>query len=521
MSYFERYIKIYFWQVISFGLNFLSMFIVTPFLASNPSHYGIYIFCVSISIFLTYADLGFLRSSQKFASENYAKSDFNSEKEHIAFSIFILFIFVFIFSVAILILSFNPNYVLKEFNSNADAQITSRLLFITAIFSLGYVLQRAVQLIYCVRLKEYEYLKINSIFNFLKILSAFFFFSNNKYNIVGYYFTCQILTTIASIVSIFLMKYNVDYKVMDLIAVFKFNKKVFNIEKHLAFSSLYVSFVWILYYEIDSIVIGRFIGISEIAVYSIGFVFITFFRNIFGILYSPFFSRMNYFLGLNDYKGLFSFIIKIATYTAPLTIIPIITICLYAKPLILSWVGEDYLESISIAHFLILCNIVAFVSYPVGNMLVSLQRIKELYIITSILPVIYWGGIFFTFNELGLKSFGLFKLIAFFISGMVYFIYFQRTTKLVVHDFLKNIISIIFMPLLFVFITYIFIIDYLPNDISKLSLSINVIIVVSVIIASFIILYFFSKKMQVFVKHTPVYNKISQYFGNNRNKIQK
>ncbi|MFA4979141.1 MAG: hypothetical protein WC589_16620, partial [Sphingobacterium sp.] len=58
-SYTINYIKIYLWQGVSVVLNFLSMFVVIPFLSSNPQLYGVYTICISTSIFLAYADLGF------------------------------------------------------------------------------------------------------------------------------------------------------------------------------------------------------------------------------------------------------------------------------------------------------------------------------------------------------------------------------------------------------------------------------------------------------------------------------
>ena len=86
-SYFRNYLNTYFWQTISIVLGFLSMFIVTPYITSNPSTYGIYMVCMSITVFLSYADLGFLGAGQKFAAEYYAKGDRDSEVKIIGFSI--------------------------------------------------------------------------------------------------------------------------------------------------------------------------------------------------------------------------------------------------------------------------------------------------------------------------------------------------------------------------------------------------------------------------------------------------
>lgn len=68
-SYSLKYLKIYIWQAISFVLSFVSLFIVVPSLSSMPGVYGVYSLCVGMTIFLSYADLGFINAGTKFASE--------------------------------------------------------------------------------------------------------------------------------------------------------------------------------------------------------------------------------------------------------------------------------------------------------------------------------------------------------------------------------------------------------------------------------------------------------------------
>ena len=74
-SFFFNYVKIYIWEAISFVFKFISMFIVIPFISKEPAIFGIYSICISLGIFLNYADLGFLKATKKYAAEFYAREE--------------------------------------------------------------------------------------------------------------------------------------------------------------------------------------------------------------------------------------------------------------------------------------------------------------------------------------------------------------------------------------------------------------------------------------------------------------
>jgi O-antigen/teichoic acid export membrane protein len=112
-SFTENYIKIYFWQSISLVLGFASLLIVIRYLSSNQSVYGIYSICLSVTIFLSYADLDFLGAGQKYAAEAYSRKEDEHELEYLAFSSFILLIFVLIIAGIFVFLGFNPVFLIK------------------------------------------------------------------------------------------------------------------------------------------------------------------------------------------------------------------------------------------------------------------------------------------------------------------------------------------------------------------------------------------------------------------------
>src|SRR5665647_996730 len=134
-SYTKNYLKIYLWQGVSLVLNFLAMFIVVPYLTSKPTIYGIYTICISISIFLSYADLGFMGAGQKFAAEYFARGERKEEIKVVGFTNFILLIFLLLFSIGFLFLSFHPGLLVKNIIPGKQEAIASSLLLILSLFT--------------------------------------------------------------------------------------------------------------------------------------------------------------------------------------------------------------------------------------------------------------------------------------------------------------------------------------------------------------------------------------------------
>jgi len=507
-SYTKNYLKIYLWQGVSLVLNFLSMFIVVPYLTSEPAIYGIYTVCISISIFLAYADLGFLGAGQKYAAEYFARGEIKEEIKVIGFTNFILMFFLLLFSIGFLILSFQPELLIKDLTPGKQETIASSLLLILALFTPVTLLQRLLQMIFGIRLEDYIVQRTNIVASLLKILSVLWFFRNGDYNIVGYFLFTQIVNLLAALSTLLIARKRYNYDFKALLKSIHFNKKVFAKTKSLAFTSLYLTFTWILYYELDPATIGKFLGATQVAIYAIGLTILSFFRSILGILFSPFSARFNHFVGLGDEEGLKSFYLQVVIILAPIVVIPIVTIAILASPLILSWVGSDYLGSVEITRYLVLCNLFAFITYPAGILLTAKERLKVMYIIGTLIPLVFWSGIVFTYHIWGLKSFAIFKLIALVLSAIAYYFIMLKFLNINFVKSLKEIFKPILFPILFIIISSFLIRDLLPCQKSKINLLIVAISAGCLIVGSFIFQYFLSAKWR---------NQISKILRTNQN----
>lgn len=510
-SFTKNYLKIYLWQGVSLTLNFISMFVVIPYLTTDPTTYGIYSVCISFSIFLSYADLGFIGAGQKYASEYFAKGDRKEEIKIIGFTSFILLIFLLLFSVGFFILSLNPDILVKGINSDNQNYIASSLFFILAIFTPTTFLQRILQMIFGIRMEDFIIQRTNIIGSLFKILSVLWFFREGKYDIVGYFLFAQIVNFIAALLTLFIAKRRFNYNFRDLFRLLRFNKSVFDKTKGLAFTSLFMTISWILYYELDSVGIAKLLGAKQVADFAIGLTVLSFFRTIFGILFSPFHVRFNHIMGLGDENMLKPFYLNIVTILAPFVVFPIITIAILARPIVLSWLGIDYVASIVVIKFLVFCNVFAFITYPTSFMLIARERQRTLYFVNVLLPIVFWVGVLSTISRFGVNSFAVFKLVAMFVSSFVLYKLMIDYLSLNILDSVKKIFLPMLFPLLFLIFTTFLIRDYLPETKSTLNLLVVVIVMGVLIVLSFMIQYFVSKKWRQEISKVLGTFKVSTY----------
>ena len=462
-NYTINYIKIYLWQGISMVLNFLSMFVVVPFLSSNPQLYGVYTICISTSIFLAYADLGFINAGQKYAAEYFSQNNRSEEIKVIGFSGFILFLFLLLFIVGFALLSLKPDLLISGLDDVTSYKTASSLLLVLALSTPLSLLQRMLQMICGIRLADYIVQRTNTLASIIKICAVFWFFRAEHYDIVGYFLFTQIITFLALLTTMYIVKKQFNYDFVAVLKSFKFNRIVFIKSKNLAFTSLFMTVSWILYYELDSVAIGKIFGAKDVAIYAIGLTLLSFSRSIFGILFSPFNARFNYFIGKNDEEGLRTFYLQVTSLFAPLVILPILAVCMMTGPLVISWVGSAYEESIHIAQYLVLCNLLAFISYPTGILLMATEQIKKMYLVNTLLPFVFWIGIGVSIHYLGLVSFAVFKLVAFLIAGGTYYYFMLKYLKISFSTSLKAIFKPMLIPVSFILVSSLSLLPYLQT----------------------------------------------------------
>ena len=417
--YTKNYIKIYFWKIISIVSGFLSLLIVVPHLSNDIELYGIYSFCISFTLYLSYADIGFLSAGQKYASEAFARGNRREEIDILGFTAAILILMIAPFSIGMIYLSFHPEIILSELSKVGSVIASDIFLILGIVLPFQIILQRLVQSILIIRIKDYISLRIDVFFNLIKIVSIFYFFRDYHYLIVEYYLFINLITIFSAILILIIIRKSENYNFLDLLKAIKLNKKQFDLTKKLAFSSLFLTIAWLIYYELDLLFIGKWFGPKEVAIYAIGFTFLNFLRTLWNSVFSPFSQRFNHYVGTKNEIELKRLITTLIEYTLPLCIIVTVTLVVVAEPLTIFWVGDMYSESILIIQTLIIGTGFVFVTFPANYYFIAHTKYTYIYAISITLPLVFILFVFVFTPKLGILGISISKSISIFVGFII------------------------------------------------------------------------------------------------------
>ena len=492
-SYIKNYIKTYFWHGSSLLLNIGAMLVVIPLLTDNKPIFGIYSLCVSFSIFLNYIDFGFFTAGVKYAGEHYARGDVNKEIEHIGFSTFILLVFTLLVAGIFFMMSQNPAIIFNESLTPIQSITAKKLLLIQSIFSINIILYKLVSSFFQIRIEQYKLQRISIIGVIGKLMVALLFFQNANYNIVGYYLSIKLIDTLVYVVGFLIIKTNFGISPITIIKHIRYNRKIFLKTRKLAVNSLFVVVFWILYNEMDLLVIGRFGGPESVAIYAVGYTLIKYIRSITGIFFSPFQNRFNHFIGINNVYGLNSLLKNIIITSAPLFIYSVISIIILRKNIISTWVGTDYGQADTILALLTVNYLFAYITTPTSNLLVSTEKLKIIYFISLLSLVVYWGGVLLSYKILGILSFALFKMVSGLVSSLIYIGYLYTYLKININRIISKYIIVISIPLIIQVLILMYSQSYLSNKESLIGLLFTICVGVTSVIIALTILYNISR----------------------------
>jgi hypothetical protein len=187
----------YSWRIINVFLTFLSFIIVFPKLSVNKDLFGVFIFCNSLSLYFSYADIGFLNSVQKFAGEEYVNKNLQKETKYIGFITVFLFILFTPFSLSMIFFSKNPNYLLNKFDYSNSIIVSKMFLLLGIITPFHVIIQRIVQTFLSIRFLDFYIFRIEFLIGVFKIISVFFFISEENYDIFSYFLSINLVSLLA------------------------------------------------------------------------------------------------------------------------------------------------------------------------------------------------------------------------------------------------------------------------------------------------------------------------------------
>ena len=167
------------------------------------------------------------------------------------------------------------------------------------------------------------------------------------------------------------------------------------------------------------ILIGKFIGSYELAIYAIAFTFLNFLRSLWVIIYTPVASRINHFVGLKQLNKLYETLEILVKFTLPLYFFGVFVLLINTQKLILLWVGEYYLSANFILQLLLISVFFNYIIQPASQYFYACTKYKYIFINASILPVVFFASIYFFYDNYGVLSFAIGKLLAIISSFLV------------------------------------------------------------------------------------------------------
>lgn len=418
-SYTKNYIQTYIWKALSFVTGFLSLFVVIPFLSSNKELYGLYTFCASFQLYLSYADIGFLSAGQKYAAECFAKEDRAGETKIFGFVGFILLCLIIPFSILMCVAAYKPGMIITDLSPENISVARWLFLTIAIISPIQVLLQRVSQSILTIRVKDYVASRIDIIGSVVKIGSVLFFFTDGRYMICEYFLFINCVTIACCLITISIIKRTENYRFRDVIKSIKWSKPVYDQIKYLAFSSLGATVAWLLYYELDLIYIGKLFSITDVAYYSVCFTLLNFIRNISNIIYGPYSQRFNHFVALNDEHSIKRMLHSIVKNTYPLYVFGCCLLSSISFYFIMLWVGKEYMPSVPILSLLAFFFIFQYISQPAGYLAIAKEKYTIINVQSLGMSVLFLALVFILRTTgIGLMSFVIAKVSIAVLQGM-------------------------------------------------------------------------------------------------------
>jgi len=387
---------------------------------------------------LQFADLGFLGAGQKYAAECFARNDREGEIKILSFVHFILFIVVVLYSIALFYVYLTPGLVFNNLNDN-DIWLAKSLILIFILFSPVIVLQRFVSAVFSIRIEDHIGQFVDIAASIVKIGSTFYFFREGTYDIVGYIFFFQLMNLVAAVINLVIIKFRYRYPFMDVIRSFRFNKKVFQLTRKMALTSIILTFTWILYYELDSVYVSKLYNPGIVALFAIGLTMLSFSRSLMNAFFSPFQTKFNHLRGLKDEKSLSYFFFRLIEWSFPISVIPPIVIIFLMRPLIIAWLGPGYIDSVMISRILIINLFFSFLSIPISYLAIAREKFKFLLISSISLPLFYIVFYLILRDRFDYLSLPIAKVLTIFVNLVINF-YFIK--DLITDSFAKLLITI-------------------------------------------------------------------------------
>jgi O-antigen/teichoic acid export membrane protein len=445
--------EISFFLLIGKCINILSGLIIIPLLLNSvgAEGYGLIVLVASFMTYLKFTNLGMTGAIKIQISKLMHLSDLKKINELLScVQFFYLFLFSINLFILLIIYIFNPSLfliIVKNFTNPSIIPIVFIFLSIQVMFN-SYIRNIYVNSFHGIdKLNKLTFFEViyNSIYY---ILYIFFLLTSPDLILISIFLLVN--SFIYSLITIFFFKIHLPS--FKLILNFNFSKSFKSIS-NLSFWFFLTSLVSSLIFVLDNLLISSLYSVSALGIYILSKKIFELPVSIFPIAHSSYPKIQKIYNSNNNNE-----LISISKYVLRLNVISkvglILPITIFSNEIFSIWLGNDYYPGFAVIALLFLI----FSTYTltgICSILIQASEKVNLIFYPSIIELLiigFFSIIFFYFFYQNLISFAL----ALLISRLFNLYYMNKISKEIINislinNFLKN-----FIPLLTIFIIFVF-----------------------------------------------------------------
>jgi len=346
-------------------------FFFTPYLISmlGKDQYGIWTLAFSIIAYMGLADLGMKQAIVRYISKYYAVKDWQQLNQVFSSAVRIYAIIGLAIAAATVVIVF----VFLEY-----FKIPPAYLYIAQIAFLVLGINHAIgyALLPFTALGAYHRFDITTMFNVGARIAQTFgivLLLELGYGLVAMAFMVAAMTLLAKVC--------INYIRIRKYPENRFSFAAVNREKtHMLLGYGWFSFLivatWIVIFQTDHIVIGAFISMEAVTVYSIAGAIVTQLRSAINIISVPLVPAISHFEAEKDFGRIMSIYNKSSRYLYYVSAYLALALLFFGGPFILLWVGGDFTPAISVLHLLIVAAVVFFPQMIANSVLLGISKHK-------------------------------------------------------------------------------------------------------------------------------------------------
>ena len=353
-------------------------FFFTPYLISElgKSQYGIWSLVFSLVAYMKLADIGMNQAIARFISKYFAVSDWKQLNEVVSSSARIYLII----SLAIMAVSAGIAYgLLHHFQIDAELLRVARitLVVIGPNQAVTYLMIPFAALLPFHRADIVNYFEIGTLLVQTAIIVLLLE--------LGYGLVAMSLLILGLNIVTHLWRYSIRVRLFPRV---KFSMSAITSEKTKELlgygaTSLLIVAAWIVIFQTDNIVIGRFLSMEAVAVYTVPAMIIAQLRNSISAISTPIIPTISHLEAEKDDTKVMEIYVKSTRYLYYLSGFICIGVLMFGGPFILLWVKEGFTESITVLHVLIVPASIYLPQMIANSVLFGVSKHKILFYILA------------------------------------------------------------------------------------------------------------------------------------------